>query len=97
MHIVNNIAYADDIQPNDAVSSVRYAGSQTFVITFSSGQSRLFDVTPFLNMPVYAPLRDESVLERVKVDHGALTWLEGSIDIAPETVIAHSYRYSQIA
>ena len=39
----------------------------------------------------------EAVFESYRLDHGVITWENGDIDIAPETVYAMSYEYETVA
>ena len=42
----------------------------------------------------FEPLKDEKVLEDFNIFHGVMTWMNGDIDIAPETMYADSYPYT---
>ncbi len=66
-------------------------------VTFSPGEKRLYDATPLLSYPAFQPLRDENVFRAVQVDHGVVTWMDGEIDIAPETMYADSFAYDEMA
>jgi hypothetical protein len=50
-----------------------------------------------LSYPAFQPLRDENVFRAVQVDHGVVTWMDGEIDIAPETMYADSFAYDEMA
>lgn len=67
------------------------------LVTFFPGEKRLYDVTPLLSYPAFQPLRDENVFRAVQVDHGVVTWMDGEIDIAPETMYADSFAYDEMA
>ncbi len=45
----------------------------------------------------FEPLKDEKVLKDFAIFHGVMTWMNGEIDIAPETMYAESYAYDSIA
>ena len=62
------------------------------LVTFSTGEKRLFDTT-LLQGPVFEVLSDESVFSKPVLFHGVITWNNGEIDIAPETVYRDSYTY----
>ena len=66
------------------------------LVNFSTGETRLFDVTSLLNKgPSFAPLAEEKNRLTAKVTHGVVSWLDGEIDIAPETLYAESYKYTK--
>lgn len=56
-------------------------------------QQRLFDTT-LLEGSAFEPLKDEKVLVNFMIFHGVMTWMNGEIDIAPETMYVESYPYT---
>ena len=66
------------------------------LVTFSTGEKRLFDTTT-LKGSAFAPLADEQIFKNPVLFHGVITWNNGEIDIAPETVYQDSYAYDGIA
>lgn len=46
---------------------------------------------------VYEPLNDISVFSAPEIEHGVVTWADGSIDCASEFMYEHSYEYTVIA
>jgi hypothetical protein len=67
------------------------AGGYKVNVTFSNGEHGVFDMTPYLNYPCYAPLKEPQVFARVVAAHGTLAWPE-EIDISPEAVWADAVR-----
>ncbi len=56
------------------------------LITFDNQEERLFDVTPYLNGPAFAPLRDFDIFKKVRVLNGwGLSWPD-EIDLSHDTV-----------
>lgn len=47
-----------------------------------------------LDKEVVFPLSEPKVFQTAQVDHGLIVWLDGDIDIAPESVYEHSFPYS---
>ena len=45
---------------------------------------------------VFEPLKDENILKNFELFHGIITWNNGEIDIAPETVYYESYAYDSV-
>lgn len=63
-------------------------------LTFNDGSQRIFDCKPLIEKyQMYAPLRDKSVFDNISLDGWTVSWLNGTIDIAPE----HLYQMGQAA
>ncbi|MCQ2081234.1 MAG: DUF2442 domain-containing protein [Lachnospiraceae bacterium] len=95
MYIVNGICYAnnncDEIKVQDALP----LRGGMILVTFTSGEKRLFDTT-LLTGSAFEPLKKEDVFTKVSIFHGVMTWNNGEIDIAPETVYENSYPYESV-
>lgn len=96
MYILNGIAYAGTADTEKRVLAVKPLADGMLLVTFFPGEKRLYDVTPLLSYPAFQPLRDEKVFRAVQVDHGVVTWMDGEIDIAPETMYADSFAYNEM-
>lgn len=66
------------------------------LLTFSTGETRLFDAT-ILTGAAFEPLSHEEIFKNVVLDHGVVTWLDGEIDCAPEFMYANSYSYEKVS
>lgn len=97
MYIVNGIAYAGTPQQHIRIRAVKPLDDMMMLVTFTSGEMRLFDASPLAALPAFAPLADEQVFKAAQVEFGVVTWADGEIDIAPETMYRDSYAYEQIA
>lgn len=96
MYIENGIAYAGTPTDEIRVRSVKPLDDMMMILTFTSGERRLYDATQLLEYPAFQPLRDESVFKSATVEHGIVVWNDGDIDIAPETMYANSYAYNEM-
>ena len=94
MFVKNGIVYASDTEEEHRVAEARYLPYGMLLLTFSSGEKRLFDVTQ-LKGSAFAPLKEEEVRRSVRVFHGAVVWLDGEIDCSPEYLYRNSYAYNQ--
>ena len=65
------------------------------LVQFNTGEKRLFDPLK-LEGEVFEPLKDENILKNFELFHGIITWNNGEIDIAPETVYYESYAYDSV-
>lgn len=92
MFVRNGIVYGGEPKKRMSVISVKTLKDKMMLITFSTGEERLFDAS-ILQGPVFEALNDEEVFKSVYVDHGVITWLDGEIDCAPEYMYKNSYEY----
>lgn len=97
MYIKDGVVYAREPMEELEVESVRYVGDRILIVTFNTGETRLFDATCLLEFPAFAPLADDAVLTDYSIDHGVLTWSDGDIDIAPEYLYERSCEYEFVA
>lgn len=96
MYIVNGIAYAGEKGNVIAVREVKPLPDKMMIVTFTTGEKRLFDASPLLSFPAFKRLADENIFMNPAVEYGVVTWADGEIDIAPETMYANGYEYSDI-
>ena len=98
MYISDGIAYAGEPCEGLLVSKASVITDLYMLVTFSTGEQRVFDVAPLVeSAPAFAPLRDWEIFSRPVIDHGVICWLDGQIDIAPEAVYRMSYDYDTAA
>lgn len=93
MYVVNGIAYAGTKQDDIKISNVSVLDDMIMILTFSSGEKRLYDASQLLKYPAFQLLKDNRVFASPVIDHGVVTWDDGNIDIAPETMYENSYPY----
>lgn len=94
MFIKDGIVYASSKPESIRVESAKPLSDGIIIVTFTSGEKRLFDTTE-LRGEVFEPLSDPEIFSSLVVDHGVLTWANGDIDCAPEYVYDHSYEYPE--
>ena len=97
MFIVNGIAYAREKQENIKVTDIKVLDDLIMIVTFSTGEQRLFDATCMLEYPAFKALENEQVFKSANIEYGVVTWDNGEIDLAPETMYEKSYAYEPIA
>lgn len=93
MYIMNGIVYGGEPSTNIEISNVKVLDNMIMLISFSTGETRLFDAT-ILHGEVFEPLKKEDVFKNPVIDHGVVTWDDGNIDCAPEFMYNNSYEYS---
>jgi len=96
MYVLNDICYAGEMKEGIKVTEAKPLRGGMMLVTFSTGEKRLFDTT-LLQGSAFAPLADEKIFSNPVLFHGVITWNNGEIDIAPETVYRDSYAYDSMA
>jgi hypothetical protein len=84
------IANARDPYDAPFIVGVEPRDDHTLTLTFEGGEKRSFGMKPYLDWPVFKPLRDLAVFYRVKIVYGSLE-RPGERDIAHDML----YRQSQ--
>ncbi len=74
---------------NPRVRFVEPKGNLHLELEFADGRRANFDVSPFVHLPVFECLKDPSVFNMARVDHGTVTW-PGGIDFDPDTLYLDS-------
>ena len=95
MFSLNGIVYASEKIENVQIVSAKPLDDMMMILTFSTGEQRLFDAT-ILTGPVFTPLSDEHIFKNCKVVDGVVTWLDEEIDCAPEYMYTNSYEYPSL-
>ena len=81
---------------NPRVTQVEAKAGSELLLTFTSGEQRRFSVMPYLDYPVYKPLQDDDLFQRVSVFNGTVCWGEGGeIDFDPDTLYLESVPLTQ--
>lgn len=93
MYIVDGIAYAGELRQGIKVREVRAFDNMTMLLTFDTGEQRIFDAAGLVEYEAFKPLKDIAVFLKPEIQYGVVTWADGAIDIAPETMYAKSYAY----
>ncbi|TAN49740.1 MAG: DUF2442 domain-containing protein [Methylococcaceae bacterium] len=58
-------------------------------VTFTNGELRVFDVTPYLNYPAFKSLNNPGYFTLAHHHHGTVRWPNG-VDFCPDTVYLDS-------
>ena len=86
MYISHGIVYAGEPTVPLKVECVEPLENFCIRARLSNGNEVVYDMKPLLNMPMFAPLKDEKLFNRVYLDYGVPTWNNGQIDLSPETI-----------
>lgn len=97
MFVVDGVAYAGQPVQDLSVAWVKPLSDLCMLVTFSTGETRLFDATALLGGSAFGALRDEAVFSSPVVVDGVCTWADGDLDVAPEFMYENSYAYERSA
>lgn len=95
MFTLNGIVYASEKPENIQILSVKPLDDMMMLLTFSTGEQRLFDATVLI-CPAFEPLSDENIFKNCKMVDGVVTWMDEEIDCAPEYMYENSYAYPSL-
>lgn len=79
---------------NPRVKEVKYESPFKLLITFVNMEVREFDLVPYLEYPVYLPLKDENFCREAKANFGTVVWND-EIDFDPDLLYLESKRLIQ--
>lgn len=74
---------------NPRIKTVIYKKPYRLILSFTNGEQKEFDLSPYLSYPVYKNLKDESFCSKVKVIDGTIAWND-EIDFDPDTLYLES-------
>ena len=94
MYIIDGIAYADEPYEDMQIADIRILDDLTMLVTFDTGQTRLFDASRLIHEQAFAPLAHTPTFASARVQNGYLTWNDGAIDLAAQAVYDMSYAYT---
>ncbi len=80
---------------NPRVIAAKYKSKYKIILTFSNKEVKEFDVSSYLDYPVYSPLKDESFCQKVQVYNGTVIWND-TIDFDPDTLYMESKQLAAI-
>lgn len=93
MIIKSGICYADNQTPQLKVTHVKPLYGGIYMVTFSTGETKLFDTT-LLKGEVFEPLKNPDILNNPVIIHGVITWDNEEMDVAPEYVYENAFPYN---
>ena len=70
---------------NPRVKAVRANADYTLTLLFTNGETRRFDVKPYLDRGTFTELRDPGTFNSVKPFLGSIQW-RGGQDLCPDTL-----------
>jgi hypothetical protein len=86
MYEKDGIVYAGDYKHLPKIIYLRAMDDYKLLVHFASGEIKTFDVKPFLDKPVFKPLKTPEIFSSVSLQYGAPVWCNGDVDIDPEVI-----------
>lgn len=77
------------------INQVRPNSDYTLTLFFENGETRRFDMNPYLNKGVFKKLKSWEQFREARVALGTVVWPD-DLDMAPETLYAESTIESKI-
>ena len=70
---------------NPPVISVKAQENYSLALEFENGEKGTFSMLPYLQYPVYAPLKDVELFRKAHVVFGFVSWTD-DIDMSPDNL-----------
>jgi uncharacterized protein DUF2442 len=74
---------------NPRAKNIFYKSPYNFIVTFTNGEVKKFDVKPYLKYPVYEELKHESFCSKATIQNGIVVWND-EIDMDPDRLYLES-------
>jgi len=71
------------------VLSVKPMEGHKLLLAFSTGEKRVFDLTPLLEKPAFRQLKNPGVFKSARIAFGTVVWND-ELDLAPESLYRSS-------
>jgi len=84
---MDDLIYGGKLGPR--VTAVTPTDDYNLVLTFTSGERRIFNALPLLDLAIFKPLVSKSFFQSVKATHGTIQWPQ-DIDYCPDTLYMES-------
>ena len=74
---------------NPRVKKVKPNRDYTLILTFANGETKIFDMKPYLEIGIFRELKDMSLFNSVQPFLGSIQWKNGQ-DLCPDTLYLES-------
>lgn len=83
------------IPPKWIVKNVIAQNDYTLLLTFITGEQKIFDMKPFLDYPIFRPLKNKGLFLQAHIEGPSVAWTE-QIDMDPEELYEDSVPFQQL-
>ena len=77
------------------VTEVRVLADYQLELSFNTGETRVFDVGPYLDKGIFTELRDPSYFRSVRLAFGSIAW-PNEQDFGPESLYVESRAVAEL-
>ena len=77
-----------------SVKSVRPLSEYQLLLTFENGETKIFDMKPYLDKGIYKELKDENKFKTVRISFDSIEWCNNA-DIDPEFLYEKSKKITE--
>ncbi len=81
--------YVYNISEMVKIQCVKPIEGYRLLIGFSTGESKVYDVSPLLQKPVFSPLKNLALFNKAHIECGTVVWND-DIDLCPESLYCDS-------
>ncbi len=74
---------------NPRITAVKPEKGYRLVLSFTNGETRIFDMKPYLNIGLFEQLKNEAMFTSVRCALGTVQWQNG-LDLCPDTLYEDS-------
>lgn len=74
---------------NPRAKKVKYKSPYRLVVSFTNEETKIFDIQPYLQYPIYENLQDETYCSKAKVQNGIIVW-DDETDMDPDRLYLES-------
>ena len=85
--------YVYDISNIVKIRSVKPLEGYKLLIGFSTGEKKVYDVSPLLEKPLFSPLKNIALFNKAHIECGTVLWND-DIDLCPENLYIDSVPFS---
>jgi hypothetical protein len=79
---------------NPRVTNVKPLDDYKVLLTFTNGEKKIYDVSPFLELRMWQELKNPVLFQTVKVVAGTIEWIHEQ-DICPDDLYENSVPFSK--
>ena len=90
MYFLDGFVYGKTNKSSIEIKDIKILNDRIMILTFISGEKRLFDGS-VLKGKAFEALNSDEIFKTAILDHGVVTWMDGQIDCAPEYMYDNSF------
>ena len=73
-----------------SVTKVTPKDNYNLLLSFDTGEQKLFDMTPYLDKGIFQKLKNDNFFKTARIGNDTVIWGNGEIDMSPDTLYLKS-------